>query len=182
LALFSNLNYPMFCVRIAAFCLITFQSPEKNNFVIELFKKYGFEEYFKERDKSNGKNELSIAIKDFAEICADLFNLFGFSLRVQDQCFSQFSIVFRATPITKQIDSSILIILIALKNYDSESYHGYINGTSSASDIFELLKERGFTEDSESNKFIKSLLYFFSQREGEPQKIKELFIKIKNDA
>ncbi|MBM7558113.1 KAP family P-loop NTPase fold protein [Halanaerobacter jeridensis] len=141
--------------------------PEKGLFAKALFNKFGFSEYFKSR-----KNHSSKAKKDkeyFLKSASELFNLFDFSLRVREQCFSQMSIVFKTIPKDKYLYPTLLTILVSLKNYDNSLYQDYVKGEVGSKKLLSYLKELSnanefFSDEPRGHdKLVESHLIYYDQ-------------------
>lgn len=118
---------------------LDYHLPEPNSeaFCNALFNKFGFDKYFQERGRRDARNERS----RFLQMFSNLSTMFGFSLRVQEQCFSQLSIVLRTTPTNNKIYPLFLAFLIALKAANKNLYKKYIKRTADVKQILNYLKK-----------------------------------------
>lgn len=99
-----------------------------------LFKIFGFDDYFSTRKDS--ESDIEALLHTFI----NLSQIFNFSLRVQEQCFTQFSIVLRTTPRNIKLFPLLLATLIALKASDASLYLKYVNRNISSQDILDYIK------------------------------------------
>lgn len=113
--------------------------PPKGAFVQAMFKRFEFDEYFNER--ANFSSSFGYDKEQFISVFIELFSIFNFSLRVQEQCFTQVSIVFKTTSNDLKLFPVLLATLIAIKNYNIELYRKYVRGEVGV----ETLKEKLFS-------------------------------------
>lgn len=99
-----------------------------------LFKKFGFIEHFKDQTGSRTSDG-----SDLLNTFIGLSRVFNFSLRVQEQCFTQFSIVLRTTEYDIKIYPTFLAALISLKAVNKPLYQDYVNGNKNYKDVLEYL-------------------------------------------
>ena len=74
------------------------------------------------------------------ETWAKLFAIFRFSLRTQEQCFTQLAVIFRTTPPNMFLYSTLLTVLICLRVAKRELYQAYCSGNASPKDIVDYLQ------------------------------------------
>lgn len=70
-----------------------------------------------------------------------LFVLFGFSLRTQEQCFSQLGVILRTTPANSFLYSSLLAVLICLRADNKKLYLRYCSGHASHEEVMAYLRQ-----------------------------------------
>jgi len=118
---------------------VTYHLPDPSNdlFCEALFNRFGIKEYYEERLQENGKDDGL----EFFSIFSKLSTLFGFSLRIQEQCFSLLSIVLSTIPPEKQTVPSFLGLLIALRESNKELYKNYINGIKTGDEVMEYIRK-----------------------------------------
>lgn len=97
-------------------------APSTESFCKYLFGRFGFENYFRLRTTTDAHYEKEQLLETFV----NLSQAFNFSLRVQEQCFSQFSLALRTTPATFKLHMPFLATLIALKAANTSLYKSYI--------------------------------------------------------
>jgi len=89
---------------------------------------------------------------DLLTMFVDLAETFEFSLRVQEQCFTDLSIALRTTEEGDRLDLAALALLIALKAASSERYRRFVEGEASSDDVIAFVNEhpkgRVFLESS----------------------------------
>ncbi len=102
-----------------------------------LFKKFGFIEHFKDQIRSRTSDG-----SDLLNTFIGLSRVFNFSLRVQEQCFTQFSIVLRTTEYDIKMYPTFLAALISLKAVNKPLYQDYVNGNADYKAVLEYLGKR----------------------------------------
>jgi hypothetical protein len=123
---------------------LEYQLPEASSedFCDYLLSQFGFEEFFGNR--RGGDREKW----DFLETFVKLSEVFGFSLRVQEQCFTRLSIVFRTTPpIRYPLFPPFLAFLIAFRAANRSLYNRFVAGEVSSQDVIGFIKEQPIGED-----------------------------------
>lgn len=155
-------------------------SPEKNSVCPALFEKFNLEEYFRTRPTREAQYEK----EQFIEIFSELFHLFNFSLRVQEQCFSQFSLALRTTPHNYKLYPTFLGALIAIKAASPSLYKDFVGRKKSAEEIIKFIKEYPggevfFNEDVGIN--LEALLLTANVRRNEIKPIIEPFVQLRDD-
>lgn len=70
-----------------------------------------------------------------------LFSIFNFSLRIQEQCFTQVAIALRTTPYNNLLYGRMLAFLICLRATNQHLYYAYCRKEIAADDILQLLKK-----------------------------------------
>lgn len=66
--------------------------------------------------------------QQICEVLPKLCSLFGFSLRTQEQCFTQLSVVLRTTPANSYLYGFLLAVLICLRSAKRQLYMDYCSG------------------------------------------------------
>ncbi|MBM2837642.1 MAG: hypothetical protein HW415_267 [Deltaproteobacteria bacterium] len=113
-----------------------------------LFTKFGFPSYFGNRSVRDARYEKDQLIKTFSRLAT----IFGFSLRKQEQCFSQLSVVLRTTLPNDNLYPLFLSFLIAFKAANPKLYIAFTTGKTTAEDVLNYIKEtKGGTELLEDN-------------------------------
>ena len=95
--------------------------PSTENFVKLLLEKYELEPYFEKRNS----RELASERKDISDFFVAMFSSFEFSLRKQEQCFTELSIVLHTTPHTYYLYPEILVPLVILRASNEKLYHEF---------------------------------------------------------
>lgn len=118
--------------------------PQKGEFVSYLFDKYGFQTYF---SKKRGYRGLEYEGDNFKKISSDLFLLYDFSLREQEQLFTQVSIVLKTIPESYASFPLLLVYLLCIRAKDISHYNKIISKQLDGSVAVEELKHNfGKTE------------------------------------
>lgn len=115
----------------------TLPKPDIDSFLKTLYRKFDFEEYFNERKKVS--SEFSTDDEWLLKVSSLVFSLFDFSLRAQEQCFSQVNLVIKSTPKNSYLFPIFLIFLISLKNHKIDIYYDYVNGNIGAKEVIDYL-------------------------------------------
>ncbi len=110
--------------------------PSSDYFCRYLYQRFGFKEFFESRLGSDKGNDSIYLLDTFIE----LSQVFDFSLRIQEQCFTQFSIALRTTDPSSYLFPILLATLIALKVADKSLYKKYINGDANYKDVLGYIK------------------------------------------
>jgi hypothetical protein len=107
---------------LGRFIDLTFRLPQASHedFCHHLFALHGFEDYFRTRRAEYSEKD------ELLETFVRLSEVFGFSLRTQEQCFTQFTVALRTTPDNQLLFPVFLAFLIALKAGDESLYSQYI--------------------------------------------------------
>lgn len=111
--------------------------PLAEGFCNLLFIKFGFPSYFASRSGRDARYDREQLIKTFSRLAS----IFGFSLRTQEQCFSQLSVVFRTTPPDYNLYPILLSFLIALKAANPKLYIAFTTGKTTTEDVLNYIKE-----------------------------------------
>ena len=69
----------------------------------------------------------------------EFLKLFGFSMRVQEQCFTQLAIVLKTTPANNYLYGTLLAALICLRAKNKELYFSYCQGRSKPEDVMNFI-------------------------------------------
>jgi hypothetical protein len=111
-----------------------FPIPNIENFVNGQFMRFGISKSL--ATKSVGTHG---DIKALRILTPRLLSLFGFSLRTQEQCFTQLAIVLRATRSNEYLYSNLLVLLICLRIAKREIYDGYVSGHLTYKDVLDFI-------------------------------------------
>ena len=65
--------------------------------------------------------------------------IFGFSLRIQEQCFSQICVAARTTKHDERLFSPLLATLLALKAANSDLYFDYVRGNATPEMVLQFI-------------------------------------------
>lgn len=103
------------------------------NFHASLYDRFNLLEFSKSR--TDGARVLS----DFLDPFSTLSDIFQFSLRTIEQCFSQFNIVLRTTPPKSYFFPDLLAFLIALRAKDLSLYNSFAGGTPDMEGVISLI-------------------------------------------
>ena len=76
------------------------------------------------------------------ETLPKLFDLFDFSLRTQEQLFTQIAVVVRTTPLNCYLYANQLATLVCLRNVNRSLYSEYVSGESGPDEIMKFLREQ----------------------------------------
>ena len=119
--------------------------PSNNIFCNALFAKFGFDQYFKnDADKDR-----------FIRILSKLFTIFEFTLRVQEQCFSQLSLALRTISSDHRVYPFLLGILISLKAKYLDLYKDFVKEKVGPENVLKYIRElpggNSFLENVEDN-------------------------------
>jgi len=109
--------------------------PKTEHFCTFLSERFNWREVFEKRAK--GKDHFRQLIETFI----DLANIFKFSLRVQEQCFTELNLVIRATPLDNRIYPPLLSFLVALKAHEPNIYKKLILNQVDIEEVSAILKE-----------------------------------------
>lgn len=112
--------------------------PKKGAFSSALFQRFGLKEYFQNKTGTEGRNEYEL----FSKLFAELFEILDFSLREQEQCFSQLSIAIRTTPLNQKLFPILLCTLIVLKAKNTGLYRDFISNKADAQAVLEYIKSK----------------------------------------
>lgn len=115
---------------------LDYQLPKSasKDFCSHLFQKFNFEEIFLKRPKGRDEKE------QLLDIFIKLSEVFNFSLRVQEQCFTQFNIILRTTHPNQPIFPYYLAFLVALKAATSTLYRQLSSNEARPDEILSFLK------------------------------------------
>ena len=143
------------------------RQPNRMNYIVSIYKKFGFEEFFDKRNKYEAfRYEKDSFLKIFNTL-ADGFNL---SLREIEQFFTKMYLVILSTKENVHLYAPLLIILIFLKEKNNNLYSYYTNPSNNGDEI--VLFFRKFINDNERVK-----MYHFALLEafiiGSKKKINE---------
>jgi hypothetical protein len=106
--------------------------PTPEGFVRAQFGRLGLDEVLHARHLNDHRS--------LAEVLPQLFLLFGFSLRIQEQCFTQLALVVRTTPPNHYLFPHLLSILLCLRSSNCSLYYQYCRGTVRPEDVMRYLR------------------------------------------
>jgi hypothetical protein len=111
--------------------------PAGEAFCKSLYQRFSFDDFFKVR-----KGEVQNDDKHLIEFFSELAGIFDLSLRVQEQIFTQLSIVLRTVKTNYFIYPIVLSTLFALKASAPELYRRFIERRADVQDVIEFIKSR----------------------------------------
>jgi hypothetical protein len=109
--------------------------PDIKKFVEAQFSRYGLDKVL-----AGKTNQTHHEYGHLNQILPELFQLFGFSLRVQEQIFTQLSVVIRTTAANFFLYSFHLCLLICLRITNRDLYFHYVEGTATPNQVMDFLK------------------------------------------
>lgn len=155
-------------------------SPGKKIYCSTLFDRFGIKDYLKNRTTREAQYEEEHFIETFAE----LSDIFDFSLRVQEQCFSQFCIALRTTPPNYKLCPTLLTGLICIKAASPELYREFVSEDVDATSIIKFIGQRiagqKFLYSSEGM-ILEALLMASKCRRGDLKSVKAPYEKMLQD-
>lgn len=98
-----------------------------------LFNRFELNDYF----RKHHSEDAAYAEEIYSDIFGKLSNIFGFSLRKQEQCFSMLSIALLTTPTNHKLFPHYFIFLLVLKAANLLLYRNFVEGNA---DIFDIMK------------------------------------------
>lgn len=104
-------------------------------FTKNLFRRFGFEEFFSTRTHGEFRNESEHLEKTF-DALSDLFSL---SLRTREQCFTRIRVAMMTTPKDYPFFPRLLTTLVVLKAAVPEAYKRYVLEKGTAREMTEYL-------------------------------------------
>jgi hypothetical protein len=110
--------------------------PDQGLFIKALFLKFSFNEYFSKKGEYGIRDEGEQALTMFAQ----LFELYGLTLREQEHCCSLLSISIRTTPPKVKLFPLFLCFLIVLKVTDSELYYSLVTKKIKSAELLERFR------------------------------------------
>lgn len=113
-------------------------SPGKKIYCSTLFDRFEIKGFLKNRTTREAQYEEEHFIETFSE----LSDIFDFSLRVQEQCFSQFCIVLRTTPPNYKLCPTLLAGLICIKAASPELYRDFVSEKVEAASIISFIGKK----------------------------------------
>lgn len=111
-------------------------SPNIENYVSYLFSSYDLVSFFNTRDVDRYEYD------NIQKTITHLFKIFNFSLRTQEQIFTQLVFALLSTPPRNYIYPFALGTLICLKSVNEDLYTRYINNSSSAKEVIDYIKSK----------------------------------------
>ena len=155
-------------------------SPDKKIYCSTLLDRFGIKGYLKTRTTREAQYEEEHFIEAFSEL-SDIFN---FSLRVQEQCFSQFCIALRTTPQNYKLCPTLLAGLICIKAASPELYRDFVSDNVDATSIISFIGQKTAGQKflySEEGMIFEALLMASKCRRGDLQSAKAPYEKILQD-
>lgn len=113
-----------------------FPAASTHDFCTFLYQRFQFGEYFHKRATRDASYESKQLLNTFIAL-SQAFNL---SLRIQEQCFSQFCLVLKTTPANNHLFPLFLATLIALKAANPDLYKRYITRKVSSQEVVDYIK------------------------------------------
>lgn len=110
---------------------------DNREFAKFLFNQYEYANYFSNRSAEDNSYASDVIIDMFAELSI----LFGFSLRVQEQCFGLLTVTLLTSAKNEKIHPHLLVFLLMLKNVNLPLYERYVENLAEAYEIFDFLRE-----------------------------------------
>lgn len=110
--------------------------PSKAEFCHALYRRFDLSVYFSRRETKGASYEP----KELVNCLSELFAMWDFSLRVQEQCFARLAIVLRTTPPNYLLFIPLLSFLLCLKIAEPERYVDLIDKQSDPEEIVTWLR------------------------------------------
>ena len=155
-------------------------SPVKKIYCSTLFDRFGIKDYLKNRTSRDAPYEE----EHFVETFSELSDIFGFSLRVQEQCFSQFCIALRTTPPDYKLCPTLLAGLICIKAASPELYRDFVSENVDATSIINFIGQKTAGQKflySDEGMILEVLLMVSKCRRGDLQSAKAPYKKMLQD-
>jgi len=152
-------------------------SANKKVYCSTLFERFGIKGYLKSRKTREAQCEEDHFIETFSE----LSGVFNFSLRVQEQCFSQFSIALRTTPPNYKLCPTLLAGLICIKAAFPTLYKEFASGNTDANSIVKSIARIESGQkflDSDEGMIFEALLLSSKCRRGDFQTLITTYEKL----
>lgn len=149
-------------------------------FTENLFRRFGFEEFFSARTHGEFGNDR----KNLKDTFNALSELFGLSLRAREQCFTRIRVAMMTTPKDFYFYPWLLTTLVVLKVAAPETYKRYILDEGTAGEVVEYLRSlKGGEEflNSRLGSIIEAHL-IMAKRYEESEEIKRYNEIIKNSS
>jgi hypothetical protein len=155
-------------------------SPDKKIYCSTLFDRFGIKGYLKNRTTREAQHEEEHFIETFAE----LSDIFDFSLRVQEQCFSQFCIAIKTTPQNSKLCPTLLAGLVCIKAASPELYRDFVSENVDATSIINFIGQKTAGQKflySDEGTILEALLMVSKCRRGDLQSAKAPYEKMLQD-
>ncbi|HEY1170461.1 MAG TPA: P-loop NTPase fold protein [Verrucomicrobiae bacterium] len=110
--------------------------PDNRKFSVALFDRFSLDETLDAKPGDTSHDSESIR-----EFIPKMFSLFEFSLRVQEQCFTQLAIVLKTTPANNFLYGVLLVLLLCLRSKNRVLYVRYCTGKATPNDVLEYLSK-----------------------------------------
>jgi len=152
-------------------------SPDKKSYCSTLFSRFGIKGYLKTRTTRDAQYEEEHFVETFSEL-SDIFN---FSLRVQEQCFSLFCIALRTTPQNYKLYPTLLAGLICIKAASPELYRDFVSGNVEGNSIINFIAQKTTGKNflySDEGMIFEALLMASKCSRGDLQSVKAPYDKI----
>lgn len=111
---------------------------EPSEFTKCLYERFGFDEFFDTRRRS----ELSFEKQHLLETFVALSQLLGLSLRAQEQCFSRIRIALLMTKENHHLYPILVSTLAMLRVANPSLYHRYVFGSSTSREVVDYLASK----------------------------------------
>lgn len=118
---------------------LEYQLPAANvkDFCDYVFEQTNLKEFFRQRNERDQQEAVELL-----DVLKSLSEIFDFSLRVIEQCFTQLNIALLTIPNNRLIFPSFLAFLIALKAANRKLYNQFIKGEISSQQVLDSIKEQ----------------------------------------
>lgn len=145
--------------------------PDSEAFTNYLYSRFGFEEFFQERNQGELRYEQEHLIRVFREL-TELLNL---SLRAREQCFTRIRVGMMSTPSNYYFHPMLLVTLVVLKAAAPQIYSRYALGNGSAGEVIEYLQSiPGGNEFLKSHSGTVAECYIISAKRNRRDEMPEL--------
>ncbi len=99
-----------------------------------------------------GRHDAVVCVNELARYFSLLSDALGFSLRVQEQCFTRIGFVLATTPKNAQVLPQGIAVLIAIQAWRPDLYESYRDGTAGAREVIAAIEQ-----NSGGPKFLASI-------------------------
>ena len=108
---------------------------EPNKFIDGQFARFGLNEILAVKTRETQHEASSLR-----ETMVKLFSLFAFSLRTQEQCFTQLAVVLRTTAPNSLVYAHLLVLLICLRVVNRQLYENYVKGDATPDEVMDYIR------------------------------------------
>ena len=117
---------------------IAFKLPQLNpkEFVESLFSRYSIKEYLSEKCESKSSDNV---VTELASVLCYLAQRFNLSFRKIERLVREIIIIERIHPTHSQFESTLIAILVCLRNHDKELFATFVESKKSPKEIVDLL-------------------------------------------